>query len=504
MRREVVMTDDVNQVAQDHLLRHFRQNEMQEDLCFGLWFPSQGKSRLSAVVQRIMLPRPGEVHLHGNASFEGRYVTRVLREARKYGAGLVLMHSHPATGWQDLSGPDICAERDEVAYPAHATGLPLVGMTTGRDGYWSARFWFKEQESIAGAWCRKVRVPGRTRYKIYWRPSALEHLGETELLLRTIETWGVGTQQNIQNLRIGIVGVGSVGALVAETLARIGVSEITLIDHDQIKKHNLDRFLYGKKTRVGESKVARARTEIEENSTAPSVHVRTVELGVENEAAYLEGLDCDLVVSCVDRPVARDVLNYIAMAHLIPVVEGGVAVDIDPTSHTFNSARWRSHVVVPGFACMRCTGQYSSSAVVAELDGSLDDPSYISNLPVDQRPQNQNVFPFSLGSASMQTNLMIRYLIGEDWWPVVQRQEYKYISARTRTSLQDCSEHCSFRARVAAGNQVSPSYLKRAPKESRVMCWPRRVLLSFGRLFGMSSPLGREEQTDRDAVEERI
>ena len=504
MRREVVLTGDLDQVARGHLLRHYQHNEIQEDICFGLWYPSQGRCRLSAVIHKIILPVDREVHLHGNASFEGRYVTRAIREARKHGAGLVIMHSHPSPGWQDVSGPDICAERDEVAYPAQATGKPLVGMTIGDDGYWSARFWFKEDNKMVGVWCRKVRVPARNRYKIYWKPSSLKRLAEDNFLLRTIETWGVGTQKNIQNLRIGIVGLGSVGALVAETLARIGVSEITLIDADDIKAHNLDRLLYGKKARVGESKVVRARKEIEENSTAPSVTVRAVELGIEHESAYLEALDCDLIVSCVDRPVARDVLNYIAMGHLIPVVEGGVAVDVSLETQSFNSARWRSHIVVPGFACIRCTGQYNSSAVVAELDGSLDDPSYIMNLPPDDRPQNQNVFPFSLGSASMQTNLMIRYLIGKDWWPGVQRQEYKFIGGRTRTSEQECSQHCSFRPRVAVGNQARPSYLKPSPQEQQATGWARRFMFNFGRILSMFSLSGREERTDPESAAERI
>ena len=460
MRFEAALTDAVDRHAQDHLLRHYRKGRQQEDLCLGLWYPSQGKSRLTAILAELILPADGEVHLHGNASFEGPYITRAIRAAKKRDAGLALLHSHPFDGWQDLSPPDVTAERDEVAYPAHATGKPLLGMTLGTDGFWSARLWEKQEHQMIGTWCRKVRVVARNHYRLYWKPKALKKLQRSHLKRRTIDTWGIGTQQNLENLRIGIVGVGSVGALIAETLARIGLSEITLIDPDVIATHNLDRLLYGTLSRVGEFKVARAEAEICRHSTASDVQVRPVRWGVEHEQAYREALDCDLIVSCVDRPVPRDVLNHIAIAHLVPVIEGGIAVDTHPDTRDFVSARWRSHLVIPGRACIRCTGQYTSSDVLQELDGSLDDPSYISNLPPELRPRKQNVFPFSLGSASMQANLMIRYLIGQEWWPALSRQEFRYITGRIYASLHECQPNCSFRDRIALGDHSSPSYLR--------------------------------------------
>lgn len=460
MRREVALTDALDRQAREHLLRHYREGRQQEDLCLGLWYPSSGKDRLTALLSQLILPRDGEVHLHGNASFEGHYITRGVREAKKHNAGLALLHSHPFPGWQDLSPADVAAERDNVVYPAQATGKPLLGMTIGTDGYWSARLWDKKDKQIGGTWCRKVRVPGLNRYRIYWKPSALGSIQSARLKKRTIETWGVGTQRNIENLRIGIVGVGSVGALIAETLARMGVQEITLIDPDIIKIHNLDRLLYGTRPTVGELKVARAKTKVHQHSTALHPDVRAIPSGIEREDAYREALDCDLIVSCVDRPVARDVLNYVAFSNLIPVIEGGVAVEVHPETGEFLSARWRSHLVVPGHACIRCAGQYTSSDVVQELDGSLDDPSYIAGLPPELRPRNQNVFPFSLGSASMQANLMVRYLIGQDWWPSLGRQEYRYITARAYRSPTECNPYCSFRGRIALGDNSSPSYLR--------------------------------------------
>ena len=463
MRREVVLTEESHLKAKEHLLSFFDQGVVQENLCFGLWYPSQGAERFTAIVPEIVLPHANEVHLHGNASFEGKYLTRATRKAKEKGAGLVMMHSHPASGWQDLSQPDVLAERDIVAYQVQSTKHPLLGMTIGKDGYWSARFWRPNANQMELQWCDKVRVPQRARYQIDWNPSATKASVPTPMLQRTIESWGIGVQNDIQRLRIGIVGTGSVGAIAAEALARIGISQITLIDPDKLEIHNLDRFISGTRELVGKLKVNCVKHSIIQHSTHDQVQVRAITHGIEYEEAYREALDCDLLLSCVDRPVPRDVLNYIAIANGIPVIDAGVAVEVNSKTHSFESARWRAHLVIPGNACLRCTGQYSSSDVVAELDGSLDDPSYIENLPDAERPRNQNVFPFSLGCASTQVNLLVRYLIANDWWPPIQRQEYRFVSAHSKRSIAQCQPHCAFVTRIGLGSNEVPRYLRSLP-----------------------------------------
>ena len=44
MKYDVVMTHEANQIATEHLLRHYEQGERQEDLCFALWRSSTGRT----------------------------------------------------------------------------------------------------------------------------------------------------------------------------------------------------------------------------------------------------------------------------------------------------------------------------------------------------------------------------------------------------------------------------------------------------------------------------
>ena len=64
-----------------------------------------------------------------------------------------------------MSGPDVIAERDVLASPALATGFPLLGLTLGTDGYWSARFWEKSGNTMLRRWCKKFALLLKTRIK---------------------------------------------------------------------------------------------------------------------------------------------------------------------------------------------------------------------------------------------------------------------------------------------------------------------------------------------------
>ena len=462
MSFEVVFTSEANSISTEHLLQHFKRNKRQEDLCFALWRPSTGLSRRSALIDEIILPQKGERLLHGNVSFEPGYLARTVKIAREKKAGLAFMHSHPGPGWQGMSGADVDAERDVLAYPAGATGLPFVGLTIGTDGYWSARFWERDNGQMRRHWCEKVRIVGPQFYKIYSNDEIAPPPLRKEVLKRTFDTWGSESQNTIARLKVGIVGLGSVGCIVAEAVARIGITQVALIDPDKVAEHNLDRLLYGTLNDIGKLKVDLAAQAMRRNATAEEIQITTLPISIHDETAYKAALDCDMIFSCVDRPVARDVLNYIAQAHLIPVIDGGIAVETDRRHDRLFSAHWRAHIVTPYHQCLRCSGQYNSSMVVMELDGSLDDPSYISNLPPEERVGNQNVFPFSLGVAGMEVNLMLRYLLAADWWPLVRQQDYQFLTAETRIINDECHPNCSFRQRRARGDAENPSYLAKA------------------------------------------
>src|SRR5580658_3942436 len=448
--RSVAMTGEVDRLAREHLLRRDRQ----EDICFGLWRASQGDTRSTAIVERLLLPRDGERNVHGNASFEPVFLERAMAEAAEIGAGLALLHSHPlGRGAQGLSRDDIVAEQGNAGAVFGATGLPFVGLTLAGDGSWSARFWQRTApRTYPVGWCASARVVGDA-FSITFNDKLAPVPRSTEEQIRTVSAWGQESHANMVRLRIGVVGAGSVGGMIAESLVRTGFEDITLVDFDIVKKHNLDRLNYATSRDVGRLKVEALARHLRDRATAASLRVHQVAAAVYEEAGYRAALDCDVLFSCVDRPWGRYVLNLIAYTHLIPVIDGGIRARTNRLGK-LAAADWRAHTATIGRPCLQCLGQYDPGVVQVERDGMLDDPKYIEGLPADHPLKSrENVFAFSMSCASLQTLQMLALVLSPLGQPNPGSQLYHFVGGdMEEPTYGSCHENCLFPSMIALGD----------------------------------------------------
>ena len=148
----------------------------------------------------------------------------------------------------------------------------------------------------------------------------------------------------------------------------MGVETVSLIDFDKVEEHNLDRLLHATTSDVGRLKVEVADEILLKHATADNIDIRPYPHAVTREDGLKAALDCDILFSCVDRPWPRQVLNMLAYAHQIPVVDGGVHIRITP-SKRLRSADWRAHIALPGRPCLECLGQFDPAYVVMERLG---------------------------------------------------------------------------------------------------------------------------------------
>lgn len=398
-RTSVAMTAD----AHDSLVEHLLRADGQEDICLATYRPSTGANRRTALVRRIVLPEPGDRAVHGNASLTGGYVLRTAALAQEDGCGLVLAHSHPlGRGWQGVSGPDHDAETAYANLAREITGMPLVGMTLAGDHAWSARHWDRGTgRGVEATYAENVRVLGG-RLAVTWNDALVPPPSPRRSQVRTVASWGERVHRDVARRAVLVVGAGSVGLDVAVRLAATGVTRIGLMDFDTVQERNLDRLIGA--TRVDawlhRSKVHVVGRLVVLNATAAGLQLETSELSVCEPAGLAAALDFDVIFSCVDRPWARAVLNSVAYAHLIPVVDGGIGVDAFADGSGMRGATWRSHIVRPGRPCMACNGQLDLAAVTADRSGDLDDPRYIVGLGGDGADRGENVAALSVSAAA--------------------------------------------------------------------------------------------------------
>jgi hypothetical protein len=151
-----------------------------------------------------------------------------------------------------MSRDDHDAERGHAAQALMATGLPLVGMTLAGDG--------------AGApGSGRGRTTGSGRYRspesVSWARGSVSTYDDELMpvpaadgrLVRTVSARSGRAQADLARLHVGVVGAVSVGSMVAEALARLGIARTTLLDFDSVDLHNLDRCLHVTQSNIGKA-----------------------------------------------------------------------------------------------------------------------------------------------------------------------------------------------------------------------------------------------------------
>lgn len=458
----VAMTSDAAARLREHLLR----DDGHEDLCFAIWRLSTGATRSTALIHQVVLPEPDDRQVHGNASFNANFFLRACAVAAEHGCGVAFLHSHPhGRGWQGMSGADRTAEANHAAQTIALTDFPLVGLTlAGNDGHWSARFWIRDTNAIEPRTAETVREVG-TELTISFAPLQSRREPPGEELERTIEAWGPDIQELFHRLRVVVVGAGNVGAQVGESLARSGFGTVDVLDFDTVKLRNLDRTLhsYRRDALLARSKAFTLTRRLRRSATSKHPQYRHLEWSICEPEGFALAADADIIFSCVDRPWARQVCNWLAYAHLIPVIDGGV--DVQRLHEQLGDARIGALMAAPGRKCLCCTGQYDAGHVAADRDGSLDDPEYIKKLPADHHlRRGANVFAFGALAAALEVLQLVLAAAKPSGQTDIGTQLYSLKLGEILRDSGSCHPNCSFNeAYLATGDAGTPPVTGRHP-----------------------------------------
>jgi len=169
--------------------------------------------------------------------------------------------------------------------------------------------------------------------------------------------------------RVLIVGLGGLGSPASIYLAAAGVGHLVLADDDVVDLSNLQRQIVHTSERIGEAKVASARTTLA--ALNPDIRIDTLSCRLQGEALREQVAAADLVLDCSDNFATRFALNRVCVATGTPLVSGA-AIRFDGQISVFD-ARIEG---APCYACLYREGEEeqlscSESGVFAPLVGII-------------------------------------------------------------------------------------------------------------------------------------
>lgn len=152
-----------------------------------------------------------------------------------------------------------------------------------------------------------------------------------EFLSRSIMVLGEEKINSLTNKKVAIFGLGGVGSYVVETLARSGIQNFVLVDHDKVSLSNINRQIYALHSTIGKYKTDVAKERILDIN--PKCNIETYKTFVLadtiNEFNFEE---FDYIVDAIDTISAKILLIEKAKEFNIPIISSmGTGNKLDPT-----------------------------------------------------------------------------------------------------------------------------------------------------------------------------
>jgi molybdopterin/thiamine biosynthesis adenylyltransferase len=184
--------------------------------------------------------------------------------------------------------------------------------------------------------------------------------------------FGSRGQELIGATSAGLIGLGGLGAHVAQQLAYLGVTNFVLVDHDTVSESNLNRLIGAGNADIGVTKVEVVTRMIA--AIQPTAQTRSFPLQFVADAAPSALQATHALFGCVDDDVARLELLKYASANAIAYVD--LASDVAP------GGEFGGRVVfaTKGERCLSCLGELDQHALaraqMTDQQRAADDKIY--------------------------------------------------------------------------------------------------------------------------------
>ena len=312
---------------------------------------------------------PGQ---YGHRALTPAFIHREIRQCRDSRLAYLAVHNHGSDRRVNFSRIDI--ESHERGYPALmdiGRGVPVGALVYGRRSV-AADIWLPDgtRRSLG-----TYRVIGREVTRLYSQPR--RERGSHPEHERQVRMFGASGQRILEASKVAVIGLGGVGSLVTEYLARLGVGNLVLIDPEQIDESNLSRVVGATGVDV---EICQLKTQIavrHAREMAIHTNLQPIAGDVSRDSVAQLLRDCDFIFLAADSMRARLVVNAIAHQYLIPTIQMGTKIR-SGKSGNIDDAMCAVRHVRPGTGCLWCNGLVDPTqlAIEAKSDTERKEQAY--------------------------------------------------------------------------------------------------------------------------------
>ena len=137
--------------------------------------------------------------------------------------------------------------------------------------------------------------------------------------------------EKLKNSSVLVFGIGGVGGYSVEALARAGIGNLTMVDHDKVNITNINRQIIATRSTLGMPKTRAAKQRIHDIN--PECRVKEItEFAEEKNIANIIGSSSpDFIIDAIDCVTSKLLIAEYATEHNIPIISSmGTGNKLDP------------------------------------------------------------------------------------------------------------------------------------------------------------------------------
>jgi hypothetical protein len=322
----------------------------------------------------------------GYRMLKSQFISERISTCRDERLVYLAIHNHGGRDSVEFSSDDIRSH--ERGYPALldiAKGMPVGALVFAQNAI-AGDIWLPDGTRIE---LNGASIVGRSLRRLYCAPPDRQS-GTNQMYDRQARLFGDAGQHLLARTKVGIIGLGGAGSLIAEYLGRLGVGEFVLVDPERAEISNLPRltaatrldamaWLAGEHTppwmrrlamRLARPKVTLARRNIlraNPNASVDAIFGNFLEAEIATKFA-----DCDYLFLAADTMRARLLFNALVHQFLIPGVQVGAKVRVDPATGDVLDVYSVVRPVTSEHGCLLCNNLINAAKLQQESISETD------------------------------------------------------------------------------------------------------------------------------------